>query len=329
MKKANYKLQFLFFLLLLCIPIKVFAYSNEIIPSGENIGIHLNTDGIVIVGFYEVNGTYLGQDAGLALGDRITKVNGKECTTIEEMVSLLNASPDFNRVVITFKRDQQEKTTHLKLIEDENGVYKTGLYVKDQINGIGTLTYIDPNTKIYGALGHEIADKNTMQKVEIKDGHIFRSEVTNITKSETGSPGEKNAKFYNDERYGDIKENEESGIFGTYQEQIPQTDAIEVGKPDDVTIGEAEIRTVLSGNTVENFKINILKIDKKSATKNILFEITDDQLLNQTGGVVQGMSGSPIIQNGKIIGAVTHVIVNDAKKGYGIFITTMLEEGEN
>lgn len=329
MKKANYKLQFLFFLLLLCIPIKVLAYSNEIIPGGENIGIHLNTDGIVIVGFYEVNGTYLGQDAGLALGDRITKVNGKECTTIEEMVSLLNASPDFNRVVITFKRDQQEKTTHLKLIEDENGVYKTGLYVKDQINGIGTLTYIDPNTKIYGALGHEIADKNTMQKVEIKDGHIFRSEVTNITKSEAGSPGEKNAKFYNDERYGDIKENEESGIFGTYQEQIPQTDAIEVGKPDDVTIGEAEIRTVLSGNTVENFKINILKIDKKSATKNILFEITDDQLLNQTGGVVQGMSGSPIIQNGKIIGAVTHVIVNDAKKGYGIFITTMLEEGEN
>ena len=218
--------------------------------------------------------------------------------------------------------------TTLELVKDTNGVYKTGLYVKDQINGIGTLTYIDPDSKIFGALGHEIQERSSLKKIEVKDGVIFKSEVTGINPSEKGTPGAKEAKFYTDEVYGSIKSNEESGIFGTYDSELPDNDVIEVEEPDNVKLGSAQIRTVINASTVKNYDIEIINIEKNDTTKNILFKITDKELLNLTGGVVAGMSGSPIIQNNKIIGAVTHVVVNDPQKGYGIFITTMLKEGD-
>ncbi len=329
MMKKQHILHFLILLALLVFPQEVLAYSSKVIPGGENIGIQINSDGILVVGFYKVNDQYIGKDAGIELGDRIIKVNDTKVTSISEMVDAITKNVKDNKVTLTFIRNNNEKTTELTLIKDNNDVYKTGLFVKDQISGIGTLTYVDPNSLIYGALGHEIAEKNTLIPIEIKDGKIFKSSVQSITKSENGAPGEKTAKYFKDEVFGNIKENEISGIFGTYGEQIDENDAIAVGDPNDVQVKEATIRTVLHDETVEEFKINILKVDKESDTKNILFEITDERLLNEAGGIVQGMSGSPIIQDGKIIGAVTHVIVNDAKKGYGIFITTMLEEGEN
>lgn len=327
--KRRHKLHFLFILLVLLFPTTVMAYSSKIIPGGGNVGIQINSDGVMIVGFYQIDKQYLGTEAGLELGDRIIEVNDTKVASIEQMVKEIDKNVKNEQVNLTFIRNGEEMTTVLSLVKDSNNVYKTGLFVKDQINGIGTITYIDPETKIYGALGHEIADKNSLIKIEIKDGKIFKSEVTGIIKSETGTPGEKTAKFYTDEIYGNIKQNEKSGIFGTYGDILPETDAIEVGQPDDVKAGKASIRTVLHSDVIEEFDINILKVDTTSDTKNILFEITDTKLLNETGGVVQGMSGSPIIQNNKIVGAVTHVIVNDSKKGYGIFITTMLEEGEN
>ncbi|MEG2283783.1 MAG: SpoIVB peptidase [Bacilli bacterium] len=323
------KLQIFFLLAILLIPNSVLAYSSKIIPGGENIGIELNSKGIMIVGFYKVDNKYLGRDAGFELGDRIIKVNNISVNSISEMIKVINTSSELETVKMTFIRNNKELFTNLTLIKDNNNIYKTGLFVKDQINGIGTLTYIDPNTHIYGALGHEIADKNSTVRIEIKDGKIFNADVTGITKSETGIPGEKNATFDSSITIGNIKKNEKSGIFGTYGVKIPIKDAIEVGKPDDVKLGNATIATVIKGSSIETFKINILKIDHTNKTKNILFEITDPNLLNKTAGIVQGMSGSPIMQDNKIVGAVTHVIVNDSKKGYGIFITTMLEEGEN
>lgn len=322
------KLLTLFLTLLLLSPLNVFAYSQYVIPGGENIGIQINSKGVLIVGFYEVNNTYIGKDAGFEIGDKIISINNKEVGNINEMVNTINENDNTSTVTIGFIRNSKEQSLDLSLIKDENNVYKTGLYVKDQINGIGTLTYIDPNTKIYGALGHEIAEKTTLEKFEIKDGKIFRASVTGIEKSANGSPGEKNARFYKDEVYGTVQENEQSGIFGTYLEPLPEKELIEVADNKDVKLGEATIKTVLEGDVVESFKINIIKIDQKSDIKNILFEITDPVLLEKTGGVVQGMSGSPILQDNKLIGAVTHVIVNDSTKGYGIFITTMLEEGE-
>mgnify|MGYP004612158529 FL=1 len=322
------KLHYIFLLLLLMLPSIVFAYSNYIIPGGDNIGIKVNTKYITIVGFYKVGDSYIGEDAGFKVGDKIASIEGEIVTSIEEMIKLVDKYKDKSEVKVNFIRNGKTLNTNLSLKLDDNGVYKTGLYVKDQINGIGTITYIDPQTKIYGALGHEIADKTTLQKVEIKDGKIFKSEITGIKPSTDGEPGEKKAKLYTDDDLGSIYSNEESGIFGLYTGSVSNENAIEVAGPNDVKLGKAIIRTVIAGNNIQEFEIEILEIDKTSPTKNILFKITDKELLEKTGGIVAGMSGSPIIQNNKIVGAVTHVIVNDADKGYGIFITTMLEEGE-
>lgn len=322
------KLQIFIVLLLTLFPSIVFAYSDYIIPGGQNVGIKLNSKYVSIVGFYKVGNSYIGEEAGFKVGDRIISIQGEDVESIDSMISLVDKYKENKEIEVNFIRDNKELSTNLSLQVDENGIYKTGLYVKDQINGIGTLTYIDPNTNIYGALGHEITDKTTLQKVEIKDGKIFQSEVTGIKPSKDGEPGEKQAKLYTDNIYGTIESNQESGIFGIYTGSFPSEDVIEVGRPEDVKTGKAVIRTVIAKDEVKEYEINIIEVDKTSTTKNILFEITDKELLDKTGGVVSGMSGSPIIQDDKIIGAVTHVIVNDSEKGYGIFITTMLEEGE-
>lgn len=314
-------------LLLLIIPINVFAYSNYVIASGETIGIEVNSEGVWVVGFYKIGNTYTAKDAGFEVGDIITKVNNQTVDSIETMVDKINESKD-KQINFTISRNNEEKDITLEMQEDENKVLKTGLYVKDQINGIGTLTYIDPTTKRFGALGHEIIETTTAKKFEIKDGEIFDASVSNIEKSSDGRAGEKNATYDKVEGTGDIDANDATGIYGTYQKNIENMETIEVGDIKEITTGPASIKTVIENNTVEEFSINILNIDPNSKTKNILFEITDKDLINKTGGVVQGMSGSPIIQNNKIIGAVNYVIVNDTKKGYGIFITTMLEEGD-
>ena len=324
------KLQIIFPLLILFImPINIYAYSKYIIPGGETIGIEVNSKGVLVVGFYEVDSKYIGKDAGFLVGDTITKINGMEVSDINEMVNAVNSEAEKdNQLDVTIIRDNKSSDLTLDMICDSENVCKTGLYVKDEITGIGTLTYIDPKTTIFGALGHEITERTTGERFEIKDGKIFKATVTDNTKSENGSPGEKNAIYDEGVTYGSISSNEESGIFGEYTDELLETKALEVGTKDDVKKGEATIRTVINGNDVKEYTINILNVNKDSSIKNILFEITDEELLNETGGVIQGMSGSPIIQNEKLVGAVTHVIVNDAKKGYGIFITTMLEEGD-
>ena len=325
----NFKKRLHFLLLLiLLVPNLVFAYSNNIILGGENIGISVNTKNVMIVGFYKVDDSFIGEDAGLSIGDYITKVNDINVSSIDEMISVINNNSKLEKIKITFIHENKEKDTILNLVKDSNGVYKTGLYVKDTISGIGTLTYIDPTTLVFGALGHEISDKNTLKKVEIKDGKIFKSIITGITPSSNGTPGSKEAKLYTDMIYGEIKNNTQSGIYGVVTDNKFKDDMIEVANNDEIKLGSAIIKTVIDGNNIEDFEINIIDIDKYNPTKNLLFEITDQKLLEKTGGVVAGMSGSPIIQNNKIIGAITHVVVNDPKKGYGIFITTMLEEGD-
>ena len=172
-------------------------------------------------------------------------------------------------------------------------------------------------------------DKNTSLRIEVKDGKIYKSNVTSITKSIDGNPGEKNAEFYSNVVYGDVLDNTSSGIFGNYKESIDSFKLYKVTEPEDIKLGDAKILTVLNNDEVEEYSIKITRLnDTKSNIKNISFDIVDEKLISKTGGIVQGMSGSPIIQDDKIIGAVTHVVVNDPIKGYGIFITTMLEEGE-
>ena len=326
--KIKNKLLNAIILFLLIIPLNVFAYSSYIIPGGETIGIEVNSKGVLVVGFYKVNNSYIGRSAGFEVGDRIIKLNNKEVNNIPSMIETINKT-DNNTVEFTILRGTSEKNISLNLSEDSDGVLKTGLYVKDSINGVGTLTFIDPNTKIFGALGHEIIEKSTAEKFEIKDGIIFGANVVGIEKSTNGNAGEKTATYNKTEVFGKITGNEISGIFGKYTSNVEGKEKLEVAESKDVKTGEATIRTVIKDDKIEEFKINIIKLDDNSDTKNILFEVVDDRLLKEAGGIVQGMSGSPIIQNNKIIGAVTHVIVNDTTKGYGIFITTMLKDGEN
>lgn len=309
----------------LLFPLNVLAYSSYVIPGGNNIGIEVYNDGIIVIGFYKINNRY--NTSELKIGDIITKINDIKVYTVEEMVNAIEKSVIGNKVSITVLRNKKEKIIEFNLINQE-GVYKTGLYVKDSIRGIGTLTYIDPETKIYGALGHEIIEGNSMTRVEIKSGTIFESLVTSIDRSSVGSAGTKNAKFYSNNIYGNVLKNTISGIYGIYTDELPNREVMSVGKPDELKEGEASIYTVLNGQKVEEFSINITNINKNGKIKNITFEINDTRLLEKTGGVVQGMSGSPIIQNNKIFGAVTHVVVNNPTTGYGIFITNMLEEGE-
>ena len=324
------KLLILLTLSFLIIPKITLAYSDYIIAGGENIGIELNSSGVIIVGTYEVEGNNPAKKANLKNGDKIIKINNQEVTNIENMLEAIENADNKENITITYQRGNEENTTVLELKKDKDNVYKTGLYVKDSITGVGTLTYIDPNTKLFGALGHEIIEKTTGQKLEIKDGKIYSSEVTGVTRSTLGKPGEKSAKYDSNDVFGSVFENTTHGIFGNYTDDIPNKKLYAVGTAEDIKTGEATILTVVDGNTVEEFNINILKVNSnENVTKNILFEVTDENLLKTTGGIIQGMSGSPIIQNEHIIGAVTHVVVDDPTKGYGILITTMLEEAEN
>ena len=317
----------LFLLSLVIMPTIAYAYSKSIIAGGQNIGIEIKTKGVVVVGTYETGNYNPGEDAGIKTGDIITSIDDKEVDSIDEMINTIhNLASD--SIKIGYIRDSVTNYTNLKLYKD-NDTYKTGLYVKDTISGIGTLTFIDPNTKLYGALGHEITEKNTGKILEIKDGKIYASTVTDIEPSKNGIPGEKNAKLNKEQAFGDIFENTNKGIFGDYHEEINDAKLYKVANFEDIKKGEAKILTVLDNDNIEEFVINILKVNNSQKTKNIVFEITDENLLQQTGGIVQGMSGSPIIQGEYIIGAVTHVVVDSPSKGYGILITNMLEEAEN
>ena len=301
------------------IPNTVLAYSKYVIPGGETIGIEVNSKGILVIGFYKVNNVYTAKNAGFKTNDIIIEVNNQKVSTIDEMTNIIK---EINSPTIKFKvlRKSKEKVIELPLNYDENNILKTGLYVKDKINGIGTLSYIDPTTKIFGSLGHEIIESSTATKFEIKDGTIYEANVSSITKSKVGNAGEKNATYNKDNISGEINANTVSGIYGTYLDEINENNTIEIADKENVTTGEALIKTVIKENKVEDFTINIININKDHQTKNILFEITDERLLEETGGIIQGMSGSPIIQNNKLVGAVNYVVLNDPSKGYGISI---------
>ena len=275
----------------------------------------------MVVGSYEINGV----KPSLKAGDKITYVDDVRVNNIKELS--LNVQ-NKKSVKIGYLRDNKYKEEQIN-ISYEDGIYKTGLYVKDEITGIGTLTYIDPLTNIFGSLGHEINEKVTKKIFEVKDGTIFSSFVSRIIKSKNGNPGEKVARFNTEDIYGTINKNTKTGVYGVMTKDIDHKNLYKVANLDELKTGPATILTTIEGDKIEEFDINIIKISNKNYNHDILFEITDKRLLEATNGIIQGMSGSPIIQNGKIIGAVTHVVVDNPLKGYGIYIGKMLSEGEN
>ena len=267
---------FLVLVISVFLPINVFAYSLNLIPGGESIGIKINTEGLVVNGFYKVNDEYIGKRT-FAIGDRIIKINGIVVNNSDEMANVIDENLEEDYVPVEFIRNNKLMNGKLYL-SLENNLYKTGLYIKDSIVGIGTLTYIDPVTKIYGALGHEIQSNN--ERIEIKDGDIFSSRVTSISKSRNGFVGSKNASIAYNNVVGNIYENTTSGIFGKYTGELPNKETLEVGEFSDIHVGDAYILTVVDNSKIEKFDIKIVnKYNRQKDTqKAFSFEITDKEL---------------------------------------------------
>lgn len=326
----NFKRKLLIILIsfITIIPLNTFAYSKYLIPGGENIGIKVESDGVYVVGFYKVDGKEIAKEAGLLVGDRIISINDEKIDSVSMLLDKIDSTKNAINIKIGFIRNNKVKDVILKLKKDKNNTYKTGIYVKDSITGIGTLTYINPSDNSYGALGHEVNLSDMDTNFVISSGKIFASKITSLERATVGHPGEKNAKLELSKAYGNIKLNLKTGIYGKLDKKISDDDPLPVASIDEVEIGKAEIITVLNDNKKEHFDVLILSIDKNNSTKNFLIKIVDEKLLKECGGVIKGMSGSPIIQNGKIVGAITHTIVDNPEKGYGISIIKMLESVE-
>lgn len=324
----NFKRKLLLVLIFfIIIPLNTIAYSKYLIPGGENIGINIKSNGVLIVGFYEVDGKNIAYNQGLRIGDKIVSINNNDITSIEELSDRLKNDEKNINVKLGIMRGNKLKNINLELKREESGIYKTGMYVKDSVTGIGTITFITPDNK-YGALGHEILESSTNKKLEVKEGTLYESSITGIIKSQKGTTGEKNAKIFFNNIKGNVEKNLETGIYGIYNGEINKNELIPIASIDEVKIGKAEIITVLNDNKKEKFEIEILSIDKSGDTKNFNIKLTDQELLKRTGGIIKGMSGSPIIQDGKLIGAVTHAVVDNPSKGYGISVIKMLESME-
>lgn len=311
----------------------------KVIPGGQTIGVKVKSDGILVVGHHLVATADKakispGEVSGIQAGDLITHLNGSRLKDVHDVASLVEQAGKKNEPLkVTYKRNGREYTTLLTPVMDkQDKAWRLGLYIRDSAAGVGTLTFYAPKEGVYGALGHVITDMNTQTPIVVGSGQILQSSVTSISKSESGEPGEKRAHFVKEGKIlGTIERNTHFGIFGKMSENPDHSvykTPIPVAFSEEVKEGPAEILTVVEGQQVDRFKVEIAHVSKQSApqTKGLVIRITDPRLVEKTGGIVQGMSGSPIIQNGKLIGAVTHVFVNDPRSGYGCFIEWMLQD---
>ncbi|WP_238941745.1 SpoIVB peptidase [Bacillus sp. REN10] len=309
----------------------------KVIPGGQSIGIKMNTIGVLVVGHHLVDTTQgkwsPGERAGIQVGDVITKINGKKIEKMQDVGAFLQGTEKSQPMNIVIQRDHKRLETKLTPLKDrKEKSYKLGLYIRDSTAGIGTLTFYEPRSGKYGALGHVITDVDTKKPIIIQDGEIVQSTVMSIQKGRYGNPGEKLAQFSaSQERLGNITNNSPYGIFGQLNKPLQQpliNKAYPVALSHEVKEGPAKILTVVNGKKIEAYDIEIVTTipQKYPATKGMVIKITDPKLLDRTGGIVQGMSGSPIIQNNKVVGAVTHVFVNDPTSGYGVHIEWMLNE---
>ena len=333
-KRSGLLTLLLTFFMAIASPITILA--KDLVIGGQNIGIELKSNGLLISGTYDVKEnkkTYNPKDdSDIRKGDLIISIGEDRVNSLNDLVTILKEKyADENNASIKIIRDGVTYTKKLKLIKDEYGNIKTGLFIKESLLGIGTITYYDEENGTYGALGHEMNDASYSPSIDLSFGTIYSSDVTLIRKSKNGNPGEKIASINEDEILGEVEKNNQYGIYGKYNVNVDDYVKLEVGKKDDVELGKAQIWTVIHGDKVEKFDIEIvsLKDQDKQNVKGISFKIVDKRLLNITNGIVAGMSGSPIIQNNKIIGAVTHVLVDKVEYGYGIFIEWMLEESDN
>ena len=296
--------------------------ARMLVPVGHTIGIKLFARGVLVVKL--TDGGTPAKECGLQTGDVIVKCGGVSVTSSEQFQSLLQKNGD-SAMDLQVRRAGDSMTLSVEPEQNDKGVYCIGAWIRDSMAGIGTMTYYDPATGDFGALGHGITDTDTALLMPFSNGSILPSTVKAVKRGETGSAGELRGDFDLDTSLGDLYANTESGIFGTLavSDYAPACqDAVPIGE---AVPGPAVIRSNVEGDAVEEYEIEILKVvSGTSDGRDLVISVTDPKLLKATGGIVQGMSGSPILQNGKLVGAVTHVLLNDPTKGYGILIENML-----
>ncbi len=308
--------------------------NDEIYACGKTVGIALQSKGVVIVGQNPIltdSGSVV-PATSLVLGDIICEIEGESIEQAEKISKILN-SPQFanKELVVKCKRNGETFYTTVKpQLDKESNTYKLGLWVRDDASGIGTMTYIKKDTHEFGALGHPISDIDTGAIMEVFDGNLYKCNVLSLTKGSRGKAGEIKGIFVQSaDSLGTVTKNTNFGIFGSASDELlQQCKKVKIGGRSTVKAGKAQILCSLDGKNVEEFDIEIIKTSyqSKQSNKSLIFKVTDKELIARTGGIIQGMSGSPIIQNGRLIGAVTHVFLNDATKGFGVYLDLMLNE---
>lgn len=322
------------------IPIKsvsVKAVNKDIIlyPGGQPVGVKLNTKGVLVVALSDIDaeGGKIKSPAtlaGIEIGDNIIKINGNIINNSEDTVTNINSSSE-NELTIIIDRNGKEIEKKVKPVKGMDNSYKIGLWVRDSTAGVGTLTFYEDKSKTFAALGHPITDIDTGTILKINSGEIVPSSITSVKKGLKGNPGELKGIFTDENLIlGEIKKNTQCGIFGQGSDKLINRNAkgMNIALKNEIKEGSAKILTTIDGNEPKYYSIEIEKLltQEEPGPKSMIIKVTDEELLSKTGGIVQGMSGSPIIQENKIVGAVTHVLINKPNVGYGIYIEWMLKD---
>ncbi len=308
--------------------------TDNIFIGGKAFGIKLFTKGVIVLGLTNIitsSGVECpAEKAGIKKGDIILSINGEEVVSAEQFGTKLSECGNKGAVLRCSRENKEYETTILPSVSIEDNTYKVGLWVRDSTAGIGTITFIDKNTGTFGGLGHGVCDVDTGLLMPLERGNIVDVKVTGVVKGEPQTPGELKGSFLAT-TVGSLESNCETGVFGKINDKENISgEAVSIGRKDTVREGKAYIYTTILGSEPQKYEAEIIRIYSDSGnTKNFMIKVTDEKLLKETGGIVQGMSGSPILQDGKLIGAVTHVLINDPQKGYGIFIENMLESANS
>lgn len=318
------------FALIFTVMLPVTAFAKELIPVGRTVGIEAHTAGVLVAGLSSVT-TSAGNaapaaDAGIQPGDIIVRIGKSEITTAKDFIAAAGAL-DGSPVAVTLRRGEKAIQYTVMPAADAEGGWKLGLLLRDGISGIGTVTFYDPETGLFGALGHPINDADTGVMLPLSDGFISSTSVDSVQKGADGVPGELHGCFDVSVKLGNIVCNTPAGIFG-FADAAPGGGTLETASDEEIKTGPATIFAQVSGSDTQEFDVEISRIYRGGEAR-LMVCVTDPDLLAATGGIVQGMSGSPIMQNGKLIGAVTHVLLSDPTRGYGVTINAMLKAAEN
>lgn len=304
---------------------------SEVVPVGKAIGMKLYTEGVLVVGMSEINGKKPYENSGIQEGDAIIEINNEQIENTNDLIETVNKS-NGTTVEVKYKRNEQTITTSIEPAKVNENEYKLGLWVRDAAAGVGTMTFYEPSSGMFAALGHGIADIDTSELINIESGELTTTNILSIVKGQKGTPGEIRGTIENSESLGSIYKNTSFGVYGKVQSKnkldINNMEEMDVALRDEIKTGKAQILCELENGKTEKYDVEIKKLylNNNENNKSMVIKITDEKLIEKTGGIIQGMSGAPIIQNGKFIGAVTHVLVNDPTVGYGVFADIMIKQ---